>query len=62
MTWYGLFLEVVVEAVPGKQMEADPRGHPPCSPPPLQGIGPGDPHSVQTLHSLTRVIPENDYR
>ena len=59
LTWYWLFLEVVMEAVTGEQVEAHPWGHPPCSAPPLQGIGLGHPHSIQTLHPLTGVIPGN---
>lgn len=56
LTWHWLFLQVVVKAVSGEEVKAHPWSDSPCPTPPLERIGFGHPHCVQTLHTFTGVI------
>lgn len=54
-----LLRQLVLEAVAGEEVEADPRGHAARSALPLQRVGPRDPRVLQTLHAFRRIVPEN---
>lgn len=57
--WQLLLSQLVLEAVAGEEVEADPRGHAARSTLPLQRVGPRNPRVLQALHALRRIIPEN---
>lgn len=52
-----LLCQQVSEAVTGKKVEADARGHATRSALPLQRVGPGNPRVLQALHAFGRVVP-----
>lgn len=49
--------QLVLEAVAGEEVEADPRGHAARSALPLQRVGPGNPRVLQALHAFGSVVP-----
>lgn len=55
-----LLRQLVVEAVAGEEVEAEPRGHATRPPLPLQRVGPRHPRVLQALHAFRRVVPEEE--
>ena len=54
-----LLSQLVLEAVAGEEVEADPRGHATRATFPLQRVGPRNPRVLQALHAFRCVIPED---
>lgn len=52
-----LLCQMVLEAVAGEEVEADPRGHATRSAFPLQRVGPRDPRVLQALHAFSGIVP-----
>lgn len=55
--WQLLLCQLVLEAVAGEEVEADPRGHAPRPTLPLQRVGPRNPRVLQALHALGSIVP-----
>ena len=54
-----LLSQLVLEAVAGEEVEADPRGHATRSTPPLQSVGTRNPRVLQALHAFSCVVSAN---
>lgn len=52
-----LLCQLVLEAVAGEEVEADPRGHATRSALPLQRVGPRNPRVLQALRAFGSVVP-----
>lgn len=53
-----LLSQLVLEAVAGEEVEANPKGHTTRSTLPLQRVGPGNPRVLQALHAFRSIVPE----